>query len=285
MKFKISRRLFILQMLFFFAACETKDSSTKFTELVIGIISYGQEKQKLEQFSRFREYLGKRTRAIIQVEPTFNEKMAIERIKNYSWALVFASPGLAAIAKANYKYLPIFPLAVDINLRSIFVVRKDSPLKGLKDLQNKKVALGLPGSATGYYFPLYNLYGLTLAEILFAPTPKTVLEWVAQNKAAAGALSLQEFNSHRLELNNVEFRILFSDPQIVPPGAVLLSPKLDQNRQELIRNSLKEAPPTLIQDFTYVTNEEVPNYEYMISVVNRVTSLTTDLRAKPTRIF
>lgn len=285
MKIKSSRRLFILQMLFLFAACEKQDSSIKFTELVIGVISYGKEKQKLEQFSRFREYLGKKIRARIQLEPTFNENMAIERIKNHNWSLVFASPGLVAIAKAKYQYLPIFPLMVEVNLRSIFVVRKDSPLQDLKDLQNQTVALGLPGSATGYYFPLYNLYGLTLAEILFAPTPKTVLEWVAQNKAAAGAISLEEFNVHRLELSNVEFRILFSDSQIVPPGAVLLSPQLDKNHQDLIRNYLQEAPPTLIQEVGYVPNVEVSNYEYMISVVNRVTSIATNLRTKPVRIF
>lgn len=285
MKFKISRRLFILQMLFFFAACERKDSSTKFTELVIGVISYGQEKRKLEEFSRLREYLGKKTRAIIQIEPTFNENVAIERIKNYTWSLVFASPGLTAIAKANYKYLPVFPLELDVNLRSIFIVRKDSPLQKLKDLQNKIVALGLPGSATGYYFPLYNLYGLTLAEIMFAPTPKTVLEWVAQNKVAAGAISLPEFELHRIELDNLDFRILFSDPHLVPPGAILLSPELGQNHQELIRNYLKEAAPTLIQDVGYVPNAEVPDYEYMISVVKRVTSIANNLSSKPARIF
>jgi phosphonate transport system substrate-binding protein len=154
----------------------------------------------------------------------------------------------------------------------------------LKDLQGKTVALGQPGSATGYYFPLYNLFGLTLASILFAPTPETVLEWVAQGKAAAGAISLEEFNLYRTKLGNA-FRILFTDSQNVPPGAVLIGPNIERNRQELIRNSMKDAPPNLVQDVGYLPNAEAPDYQYMISVVKRVTAISGRLNSKPVRLF
>ena len=285
MALKIYRRVFILQMLFFFAACEAKETSTKEFELVIGVISYGQEKQAIERFARFRQYLSRKIGAIIQLEPTFNENMAMERIQHLAWALVFAPSGLAAFAKANYQYVPIFPLQIDGNSRSIFIVLNGSPIQSLKDLQGQTVALGLPGSATGYYLPLYNLYGLTLAEILFAPTPKTILQWVAEKQASAGAMSLEEFNLYKIEFSGIEFRILFTDPHHVPPGAVLIAPNIERNRQELIRNFLKEAPLSLIQDVGYVPNGEIPDYQYMISVVNRVKSITANLNSKPVRIF
>lgn len=284
MSFQLSRRLFILQMLLLMS-CEADEKSNQQLELVIGVISYGEEKQALERFERFRNYLGEKTKTIIQLEPTFNEKIAIERIQRRSWSLVFAPPGLAAIASANYQYLPLFPLQVDANSRSILIVRQDSPLREFKDLQGKTIVLGQPGSATGYYFPLYNLYGLTLAEILFAPTPKTVLEWVLQGKAAAGAVSLEEFNLHKASLGATEFRILFTDPHNVPSGAILIEPNIDRNRQQLIRNYLKDAPVSLVQDVKYLPNSEPPNYEYMTFVVKRVVPIAARLNSKPVRLF
>lgn len=285
MSTKLSRRLFVSQMLLVLAACVADSTSNQQLQFVVGTISYGAEKEAVEKFSRFCQYLGEKTKNLVQFEPTFNENKALELIKHNSWSLVFAPPGLAALAKDKYQYSPLFSLQTDGNIRSIFIVRKDSPLQQLKDLQGKTVALGLPGSATGYYLPLYHLYGLTLAEILFAPTPSTVLEFVANNRAAAGAMSLEEFNLHRSKFSNVEFRILLSDSQNVPPGAVLISPKIDLNRQELIRRYMQEAPLNIIQDVGYVPNGKIPDYRYMIAVVNRVTSIAKNLNSQPVRLF
>ncbi len=281
---RLSRRIFMLQMLFAIAACAAEDKSNQKLELVTGVISYGEEKQALEKFTSFGDYLGEQIKSIIQIEPTFNEKLAIDRIQNHAWSLVFAPPGLAAIAIANYQYLPLFPLQVDGNIRSILIVRQDSPFKQLKDLQGKTIALGQVGSATGYYFPLYNLYGLTLAEILFAPTPKTVLEWVQQGLVAAGAISLEEFNLYKSKLD-AGLRILFTDTQNVPPGSVLISPEIDRQRQELIQKYMKDAPPSLVQEVRYLPNSTPPNYDYMTSVVKRVTSIAGKLNSKPIRLF
>ncbi|NJM70462.1 MAG: phosphate/phosphite/phosphonate ABC transporter substrate-binding protein [Scytonema sp. RU_4_4] len=285
MSSQLSRRLFLLQILLLFTACAGEEISNRQLELVIGVISYGDTKQAIERFARFRKFLGDKIGAFIQLEPAFNEKIAIERIQRRAWSLVFAPPGLAAIASAKHQYLPLFPLQVEINSRAIFIVRKNSPLKQLKDLQGKIVALGQAGSATGYYFPLRNLRGLTLAEILFAPTPKTVLEWVAQGKAAAGALALEEFNLYRTKFGVAEFRILFADSQNIPPGAVLIGPNIERNRQELIRNYMKDAPLNLVRDVGYIPNAEPPNYQDMISVIKQVTSIAERLNSKPVRLF
>ncbi|MFH7024164.1 MAG: phosphate/phosphite/phosphonate ABC transporter substrate-binding protein [Heteroscytonema crispum UTEX LB 1556] len=281
----LSRRLFILQMLLLITACAGEETSNQQLEFVIGVISYEQGKQALEKFARFRNYLGEKLGAVIQLEPAFSQNIALERIQHRAWSLVFAPPGLAAIASANYQYLPIFPLQIEGASRSIFVVRKNSPLQQFKDLQGKIVALGQPGSAAGYYFPLYNLYGFTLAEILFAPTPKTVLEWVAQGKVAAGAISLEEFYLYRTELGAAQFRILFSNPQTVPPGAVLIGLNVEKNRLERIRNYMKDAPPNLVQDVGYLPNTDPPDYQDMISIVKRVTSIAGRLNSKPVRLF
>lgn len=289
---RFSRRLFLLQLLLL-AACRGRSISSQGDELIVGTVSYSEGEQAIDQYDRLINYLGEKTQSLIRLEPAFNENKALERIHNRAWSLVFAPPGLAAIAIAQAQYQPLFPLEGINNLRSILVVLKDSPLQDLKELGGKTVALGQPGSATGFYFPIYNLYGLTLAEILLAPTPKTVLEWVAQGKATAGALSQQEFNLYSPQLSQTPFRVLYTDPHNVPLGVVLIGSTVERNRQEYIRKVMSEAPLVLAKEAGYVPNAPVPDYRYMIAVVERVRSIfpyesrlgAADLQLKPARLF
>lgn len=283
MSFRFSRRLFLLQLLLL-TACGVKSTSSQGGELIVGVISYGEGEQMLNRFERFNRYLSEKTGLLIKLEPAFNENVALERIENGSWSLIFAPPGLAAIAIDRYQYVPVFPLQGVGNTISILVVRKDSPIRDLKELEGQTVVLGEPGSATGYYLPLYNLYGLTLAEILFAPTPQVVLEWVGQGKATAGALSREEFNLYSPN-SNTKFRILFSDFHDVPPGAVLIGSTVERNREKYIRKFMNETPAVLAQEVGYLPNGPVPDYQYMISVVERVRSIATHLSEKPVHLF
>ncbi|TWH53353.1 phosphate/phosphite/phosphonate ABC transporter substrate-binding protein [Dulcicalothrix desertica] len=285
MPLQLCRRSFILQMLFIVAACSTEKLSRKQVELVVGIVNYEDSKQTLKKFARFKEYLGNKTKALVQLEPAFNESIAIERIQRQSWSLVFAPPGLAALASTNYKYELLFSLNINVDSRACLVVRSDSSLRDLKDLQGKTVALGTPGAASGYYFPLYNLYGLTLKEVLFAPTPSEVIKLVADQQADVGAVSWEEFNLYHTKFNNVEFRVLFTDSHNVPPGAVLIAPNVETTNRDLIKKYMREASPTLIQEIGYIPNADVPDYKYMSAVIDRVARIATRLSSKPVRLF
>ena len=44
------------------------------------------------------------------MEPAFNELKAVEQIERGVWSIVFAPPGLAAIAMSKQQYIPIFPM-------------------------------------------------------------------------------------------------------------------------------------------------------------------------------
>lgn len=281
---RFSRRFFLFNLLgLTFAACR---SPREFEgTLTIGVINYGGGEQIINQYAKFNNYLGEKTNALIQLEPAFNENKAVERLEARAWSLAFASPGLAAIAIARHQYVPLFPLIGISNLRSIFVVRKDNPISELKQLQGQTIALGQLGSATGYYFPLYNLFGTTIAQILFAPTPKAALEFVAEGKAIACAVSEAELSLYGSQLGSTQFRILFKDPHYVPLGVVLIGPNVERNRQEFIRKVMSDAPSGLAQEVGYVPNGQVPDYKYMISVVDRVSSITSKLQNKPVRLF
>jgi phosphonate transport system substrate-binding protein len=284
MHWRFSRRFFLFQLLsWIVGGC---NSTPKYTGiLTIGVINYGGGEEIIKQYSQFNRLLGEKTKAHIRLEPVFNENKAMERLESRAWSLVFAPPGIAAIAIAHHQYISLFPLVGVSNLRSILVVRKDSPIQDLKQLQGQTVALGQPGSATGYYFPLFNLFGLTLAEILFAPTPKTVLEWVAEGKAAAGAVSLAEFNLYSPQLQQTEFRILHTDPHFVPLGGVLIGPSVERNSQESIRKIMSEFPAVLTKEVGYVPNGKVPDYQYMTSIVERVRLITPNIQKKPVRLI
>jgi phosphonate transport system substrate-binding protein len=250
-------------------------------KLSIGVVSYGEGVGSTDKFQRLKEYLEKETHSIVELEPAYNELQAIEQIHHQRWDLVFAPPGLVAIALGQDLYIPLFPLATLGNTgRALIVVRADSPIQSLSDLSNKVVALGEKGSAAGYYIPLYDLYGLTLGEVRFASLPKETLEWLSQSTVDAGALSESEFNQYRHEFSGTEFRVLHTS-RLIPAGAVLLGPNVDRNRQELIRQALSEAPANITADTGYLPTSQPIDYKTFVELVGKVRPLEERVRQKP----
>ena len=280
-----SRRLFLsLVLMGLLASCASEKLVSR-DKLVIGIVSYGEGNKSIDQYGRFKDYLASQTNSIIELEPAFNEVKALEQIKRQNWSLVFASPGLAAIAISQGKYLPLFSMQGSVNLRSVIVVRKDSPVQKILDLQNQAIALGQIGSATGYYLPIYELYGLKLSEIVFAPTPKAILEMVDSGAVAAGAVSKAEFERFSSEFGVQKFRTLPTVSQGVPPGVVLVSPNIDQKLQAQIIAAMKSASPTIIAEAGYIPNIPPPDYGFLIEVVERVKPIVTRIKEKPAPLY
>jgi phosphonate transport system substrate-binding protein len=248
--------------------------------LSIGIVSYDRGVRSVEQYESFKEYLAKQTCSYVELEPVFNEFNAIEQVKRKNWSLVFAPPGLAAIAINQEQYSPIFPLQTLPNERSVIVVKEDSNIQKIFDLTNKTFALGTPGSAAGYYLPLYDLYGLTLAEIRFAPTPKTILQWLSENQVDGGALSEDEFLRYRKEFRSNQFRILHKT-RFIPAGVVLLSPTVERKQEQQIIAAMKQANSSIVGDAGYLPDAKIPDYKQFIIFVNKVKPLEAKLKEKP----
>ncbi|PSN12395.1 phosphonate ABC transporter substrate-binding protein [filamentous cyanobacterium CCT1] len=248
--------------------------------LTIGLVSYDDGASSLEKYERFQTYLAEQLKAVVELEPVFNEIRAVEQVRAARWSLVFAPSGLAAIAIAEANYLPIFPTLGTPNQRSVLVVRNDSAFQTLGDLANEAIALGEPGSATGYYLPLYDLYGLTLEKIEFASTPATALEWVTDGRVAAGALSEDDFQQYRREFEDGAFRILHAS-RAVPPGAVLISPRVDRNQQQYIEQAMQNAPSALTADAGYIPNAAPPDLSQLIALVEKVRPLEARVKEQP----
>jgi phosphonate transport system substrate-binding protein len=248
--------------------------------LTIGLVSYDDGASSLEKYQRFQTYLAEQLKAVVELEPVFNEIRAVEQVRANHWSLVFAPSGLAAIAMAEANYLPILPLLGTPNQKSVLVVRSDSPLQALGDLANQPVALGEAGSALGYYLPLYDLYGLTLKKIEFAPTPATALEWIAEGRVAAGAMAEDDFQQQRNTFGDGAFRILHAS-RAIPPGAVLISPNVDRNQQEFIEQAMQNADSSITADAGYIPNAAPPDLTQLIALVEKVRPLEARVKEQP----
>lgn len=280
------RRILFVKLLVlvgvFGASCNSEpEVSSGFTELTVGVVSYDEGERSVERYEPLQQYLAEQTKAIVQLEPTYNEIQALEQIERKNWDIVFAPPGLASIAIDQNLYIPLFALEeIDSDRRSLLVVKESSPDQELSDLSNKIVALGEPGSAAGYYLPVYDLYGLILQEIRFAPTPRTALQWLSEGSVDASALSMGDFERYRRDFPASEFRILHTS-RWIPPGLVLLGPTVERNLQQEIERALRDAPPEITADAGYVPTAEIPDYSQFTELVQKVFPLREQIERTP----
>lgn len=270
---------FLISFVLLAIGCQSSDILPE--KVTIGVVSYGEEEVSLDKYERFKNYIALQTKSIVELEPAYNELQAIDQIRRNRWDIVFAPPGLAAIAIDKQLYEPLFSMGeVSSRQRSLIVVRDDSPIKKIPDLANKTLGLGQIGSAAGYYVPLYDLYGLTLSEIRFAPTPKTALQLLEEGSVDAVALSEKNFEVYRRQFLGKKFRIIHTS-RWIPPGLVLLSPTVERNRERQIRKFMSEASADMTADAGYIPSIKLPQYNQFIQLIKKVKPLEVRVKETP----
>lgn len=262
-------RILLIIIIFTVTACN-RPVETTIRKYSVGIVSYGENEQSLQQYADFQDYLARRLNSLIELEPAYNEVRALQQVKSKKWDLVFAPPGLAAIAIKSHNYEPLVPLEGRDQSRSVLVSHKAAPFTKRKDLAGETIALGQKGSATGYYLPIYNLYGLNFTQVRYAPTPQTILQWLEDEQVTVGALSLAEFNLLKRDHAPNTFKIVYLDQRDVPSGAILISDRIERNQQEQIKLALVETPSFIAATAGYLPNEQIPDYDYLTKVIHRV---------------
>jgi len=263
------QRILLISIIFFLTACD-RASETTIKRLTVGVVSYGLNENSLQEYAEFQKYLGTKQNSTIELEPTFNEVRALTQIADKKWDLVFAPPGLAAIAIDRYKYEGLVPLEGRDKTRSVIVTKSELKAENRGDLAGQTIALGQKGSATGYYLPIFNLYGLNFKEVTYAPTPQAILELLNNDTVTVGALSLSDYNLLKRDYKPNQFKIVYLDRHNIPPGAILISDRLERNQQEQIRVALTQTPSFIASNAGYLTNEQLPDYSYLIKVIKRV---------------
>ena len=280
----IKRRFFLgLFVSFAITACGPSRSSAP-SQIVIGVITYGEGAASIQRYEPFKTYLTQSFKSIIQLEPALNEVQAMQQITQKEWDIVVAPPGLAAVAISQAQYTPIFTRVGANQERSLIVVKKDSPISDIQDLASQTIALGNEGSATGYYLPIYNLYGMTLSQVRFAPTPAKLLEWVDSGEVAAGALSIAELEAFQSKFPE-GFRVLYRDTHPVPAGAILVSPNMNEDFKGDLMKALEKSPLDVLETVGFVPNAPAPDYDYLIKVVKRVRPIAQRIKETPAPLY
>jgi len=269
------QRILLIIIIFTLTACDRSIEKTM-SKHTIGVVSYGKNEKSLKQYADFKTYFGTRLNSLIELEPAYNEVQALQQISRKNWDLVFAPPGLAALAIARYNYEPLVPLEGRDKTRSVIIARQTAPFNKRQDLKGQTIALGQKGSATGYYLPIYNLYGLNFQEVLYAPTPEDILQWLEEEKVTVGALSLDDFNLLKRDYSPNTFKIVYLDKHNLPTGAILISDRLERNQQEQIRLVLVETPSSIASTAGYLPTEPLPKYDYLTKVIKRVQEVLTE---------
>ena len=260
-------------------SCNTSNTVPK--KLTVGLVSYGEEDISLDKYEDFKKYIGSQTKSIVELEPAYNELQAIDQISRKQWDIVFAPPGLAALAIDKQLYEPLFSMGeVSSRQRSVIVVRDDSPIQKIPDLANKTIALGQIGSAAGYHVPLYDLYGLTLSKIRFAPTPKTTLQWLTENSIDAGALSEKNFEIYRRQFSETKYSTIHTS-RWIPPEEELHSPLIERNREREIRSIMSQAPANITSDAGYIPRVKVSEYKQFIKLIKKIKPLEARTKETP----
>ena len=280
------RRLLVLQLFLFvgvsISGCFDDNNTSIPQKLTVGVVSYGENKLSLKKYDNFKTYISRKTRSVVEIEPTYNELRALRQIRERNWDIVFAPPGLAAIAIGKKRYEPLFAMAEVSTIQApLMLVRDDSPIRSISDLANKTVALGERGSAAGYYVPLYDMFGLTLKEIRFASTPKQLMNWISEGTVDAGAISKKNFRHYEQAVQqDTDFRSIHQGRH-VPSGVVLLAPTVERNRHRQIQKAMQEAPAHIAADAGYLPNGTIPKYQQFIKLVKKVRPLENQVQQKP----
>jgi len=274
----------IILILWTITACKQVEQGVS-EKLVIGVIGYGEINSSLDQYAELKDYLTIQLKTIVELEPAYNEIHALGQISQKKWDLVFADPGITALSVYRHQYQPIIALEGVDKLRSAIVVNQNSPIKDKLDLAKKSIALGQEGSATNYYLPIYNLYGLALKKVRFSPTPKTSLTWLEQEQVDAVALSLQEFNQHRQNFKPNQFRIIDLDSHIIPTGAIIIADHIDPDRSIAIQLALVRTPSHIAASAKFLPNTKVEQYDYLIGVIEKVIPIVDRIKQEPALFY
>ena len=203
------------------------------------------------------------------------------RIVEKQWDVAFTTSPMMSVAAINNDYqfaARMFPQAS--KFESVLFVRQDSPIQGISDLTpDIKLALGDFNSASGFYIPVYDLYGKTLQVDLGNADTQSTIEKVKSGQIDVGS------GAYQIVENDDQLRAI-SRSRSIPLSGVYLSPDLSNVERDVISQALVNAPDEVKNSAKYGEGEE-PDYQYFIGITNRVDEVLgcVDWQKQPVQLF
>ena len=196
-----------------------------------------------DQF-RLRELLTVASRCEVQLEPVLSSEQARLRLQSGDWDLAFLPPGLTALAlEQRGSYALVRQLGRRSNAKSQMLVRSDSGFETRGDLRGRRLGVLPRGSLTGFYLPLFNLYGLRFSEVHYALSYAELRAMLTNGEVDVIAWD------GSLPIDSTRFKVLHEDSHVIPLGALALSQSLLQSDHQPFLRQLDEnvtqLPPSL----------------------------------------
>ncbi len=222
---------------------------------VVGSIE-GDETVAAERFDEatlfgLRDRLMAASRCEVEIEPVQSPEQAHQRLTAQSWDLAFLPPGLMAFAMDRpTPYRPVRTLGTPRRSRSAIVVRADSAIRERRQLEATRLGLLPRGSLTGFYLPLYNLHGVSLAKVVYAPDYAGLLKLLA-----SGAVDAIAWDESRPP-PPLPLRRVLVDQRPIPLGALVIRGDLSTPGLAGLLRALDADAASLAPALSYVAGQE-----------------------------
>ncbi|MDA8214014.1 MAG: phosphate/phosphite/phosphonate ABC transporter substrate-binding protein [Nitrospiraceae bacterium] len=224
-----------------------------FSEVKLGLLPRLPEQEMVEMFTPLAKYLekeiGQKVTLVVPKDFDAFTKMAI----GGEFDLGYANPYIYVLIKKDVPAAEPLALAAEPKIgtkfRGIIFVRKDKPIKSVKDLKGKKIAFMDPGSAGAYLVQMLMLKeaGISKGEItpVFVKKPAAVAEAVLFGKADAGGIRADDLEKVP---NSNEFRVLGTSSPI-PNFPLFATKKADKAVVIKVRDAILKLKPGAAKTF------------------------------------
>src|SRR3989344_3989381 len=172
--------------------------------LVLAVHPYLPTKELIQRFTPLANYLGKEIGRSVEVRVGSDYDEHITYVGKDQVDIAFMGPAAYIMVAAKYGKKPLLArLETDGNpsFRGYFIVRQDSPLKSLADLEGKRMAFGDRDSTMSHLVPQYMLEKAgvpldKLAEYKFLNSHNNVVLAVLSGDFDAGAVKDEVFDKY-----------------------------------------------------------------------------------------
>ena len=235
------------------------------------------------EFGAFKDVLTKKTGLNIKFFPVPNRTAAVEAMRNKKIDLVLTGPAEYVIFKNRTNAKPLVGFSRPDYFADI-VVMADGPIQDVKDLKNKKVAMGGVGSTSKHLAPMQVMKDAGLNPLKdikpFHTSVKVGWEALKRGDVAAFATTNDKFLKLRSKDKQFQpgaFRVIARSKDL--PNDILLYRKdLDKNSVNKIKIALSENSDEMInailvgednKKFTgmkFLPNTKDSDYDYVRSM-------------------
>lgn len=217
-------------------------------KILIGILPEMNVFRQKQRFKLLGEHLSKKTGVTVEFTILSRYGNIVDRFSAEKMDGAFFGSFTGALA---IKKLGVVPLARPVNLdgtstyHGYLFVRKDSGIKGINEMKNKKMAYVDKATTAGYVFPLAWLKenGITdtdhfFSETFFAGSHDATIVAVLNRKADVGAAKHSIYDRERKRDSRVDAElIILAESARVPSNGLCVRKDLP----EALKNKLKSA--------------------------------------------